>query len=294
MEISGTLTVKHFLYKGLPRAFESDNKKRFPIYTRIGLGKTQFDFRSDFQSFLGNRANLNDVELKEIGYKTEKEFDAVYEKTGTEIGKAIEVERKIIWEIGDLLRKHNYNPTQKGGRQVINHFMKPLFAVANEGCISLLKDTLYNSPKLNEVTSELQVGINWESRFGIIYKLLSFFSKGPLEEIMLKFKEANGLLPLISEFEKFKESKSRSSALKNPHDIILPYESIMSYQWKYYELENEFRSFLKDKGLKSDTIDDTLSIVNYSLNRYFQALKIRAFSDAIFPSPGLKPLPLRS
>jgi len=294
MEISGTLTVKHFLYKGLPKTFEPGKKEKYPIYVRLGLGKAQFDFRSDFQSFLANKANLNDVDLKEIGYKTEKEFDALYEKTGTEIGKAIETERKIIWEISDLLRKHNYNPTQKGGRQVINHFMKPLLAIVNEGCISLLKDTLYNTPKLNEVTSELQLGINWESRFGTVYKLLSFFSKGPLEEIMLKFKEASDLFPLIAEFEKFKQSKSRSAALKNSSDISLPYESIMSYQWKYYEMENEFRSFLKDKRLKLDTIDNTLSIVNYSLNRYFQALKIRAFSDLIFPSPSLKPLPLRS
>ncbi len=297
MEISGTLTVKHFLYKGLPKTFESDNKKRFPIYTRIGLGKAQFDFKSDFQSLLEYRDDFHDVALKEIGYKTEKEFESVYEKIETEIGKAIEVERKIIWEIGDLLRKHNYNPAQKGGRQVINHLMKPMDIVINEVCVSLLRDTIYNSSKLDDLTLEFQMGINWESRFSIIYKLLSSLSNKPLSEIILKFKEAYELFPLIKEFEKFKEGTTQSlpkiSRVKSDH-IILPFGNILSYQWKYYELENEFQSFLRNKGLPSDAIDNTLSVIIYSLNRYFSGLKISPISNSIFPSPSLKPLPIRS
>lgn len=300
MERSGTLTVKHFLYKQLKRVSDSDKKTRHPIYVRIGFGKTQFDFKSDFQYYLKNSADSQYAPMKDIGFKTEEEFDTLMKEKQKGIGKALEIEKEVIWQVSDLLRNNYYPLGQKGTREVINKLMTNLDVVLNEGCISLLKDILYTSPEFNEVAREFQVGLNWGSQFDIVYKLLSFISKesGPVGVIMRKFKEANDLFPLISEFENFKNSKIPLSEALNSSNaksrLFPPFGKIMSYQWPYYDLENEFQSFLKNKGFTQDQIDNAISIINYSLNRYFEQLKITVISTVIFPSPSLKPLPLRS
>ncbi len=300
MERSGTLTVKHFLYKQLKRVSESDQKTRNPIYVRIGFGKTQFDFKSDFQYYLKNSADSQYAAMKDIGFKTEREFENLLKEKHQGIGKALEIEKEIVWQVSDLLRNNDYPLGQKGTREVINKLMTNLDVVLNEGCISLLKDILYASPKFNEVAREFQDGLNWENQFGKIYKLLSFISKEsePLGEIMKKFKEANDLFSLIPEFENFKNSSTPlSEALNNAKaksGLFPPFGKIMSYQWSYYDLENEFQSFLKSKGFTQNQIDNAISIINYSLNRYFGQLRITVISTVIFPSPSLKPLPLRS
>lgn len=299
MDLSGKLTVKHFLYKGLHRTVKSDKSKKYAVYARISLDKKQYDFRSDFPSFLSNKEDLHPEDFTKTGFLSEKEFKNAYEHFDTPIGKAIETERRVTWEVGDLLRSHRFNFTQSGARMIIAQFMHPIEYAIKEVCVSLLKDSLNNSPKLADIYFELQNGINWTSEFSVLYKLLSAISGQQISEIISKFSRANQLILLIKEFESVikkyhqKSLNSKKMGAAKLDMLILFGGSVMIYEWKYYQLENDFAEFLKSKGLSENEILDMLSFIQYSLNRYLAGLKINQITDSIFPIPNLKPFPIR-
>lgn len=292
MDLSGKLTIKHFPY------IDSRKKKpeegKYPVYVRLSLDKKQFDIKSEFQDFLLNKKGIHPQVLKELNAFTESEFDSMIKLNSSEFTKAIEAERKVIWDISDYLRNKNFNVVKKGAKVILLQFITPVEDVINKTCLPLLKKSLLISKELKNGQAVIGI-IDWNRDFKSVLNGLEDLSKDSIaSSIIIKFKYASNLISFLSEFTTtLIEKKSIGSTNENlqfqENVIHLIDNKILSYQWYYYDLKSKFRDYLTQKSIDNRVIEEYISIVDLSLNNEIKDLPLDNLQEAIFPLPAKMP-----
>lgn len=308
MDLSGKLTIKHFLYidtrktkgdekqkakskaSGKEKSKIDTSKNKYPVYLRISLDKKQFDIKSEFQNFLLNKNKIDPQALSEINSFTEKEFESITNSNINEIAKAIEAEAKATWDVSNYLRLNKFNIAKKGAKVILLEFITPIEDAINKTCLPLLRNSLYTSKDLANSRSVIGI-IDWSQDFQSIFNGLEDLSKESISHsILQKFKFASDLLILLADFTKtIVKNKNQNTSNSKDSVIHLVDNKILVYQWNYYDLKSKFREYLIKKSIEKHTIDEYIAIVDLAISNEIQHDDLANLKKLMFPFPEKKP-----
>ncbi|MFN7489380.1 MAG: hypothetical protein ACK5OS_07845 [Chryseotalea sp.] len=304
MELSGKLTVKHFLYIDTrkPKKKESQDlnpkltftkffarsdihklDRKYSIYIRISLDKKQFDIKSEFQEFLPSKKLFDLKTLSEINHFREEEFYQIMSSNSNEISLAIEAEKKVVWDVANFLRNYKFNIARKGAKVILREFLTPIEDAIKKSSMFFLKNAIIASTDLKRGKDLISI-INWNQEFDLILNSLLYISKEPISTLIYeKFRYVTDLLKLLPNFTESFIKKKINNQPDVKNEIILLDNKILVYQWRYYGIKSTFEDFLIQNYFNKDDINEYLYIIDFAINSVIKKPELEDIKLVMFP-----------